>query len=254
MSKKILLLFCITISFACNTKNEKLTNVVILIDFSKSISPLTLEWYKEVVKKEVIIELDEKDQITVLPIDYGSSTGSIELLHANLAEKTFKYLLDSPINADKKIKTRKEKYLKEIAIGFDSTFNYSVSARVKYSLGTDVLGVLKQANKYYTINQNNLLIVFSDMINETEELDLNKNLTNQSDIQTILQKITVPQYGKWDIIIMTGDQPGMKIQKYHLLQKFWEEYFLKTNINMADYQSGGVSILKKKLKEYKTAF
>lgn len=252
MYKKYFFILSLILVFSCEQKVEKFSNFVILIDFSKSIPTQTLEWYRKIVKDEIIPNLGEKDQITVLPIDYGSSIGSSELLHANLNEQIFSYTLDSPVIASKKKQLRQTIYLNDIASGFDSTFNYSVTNRNKYSLGTDVLGGLKQANKYFENNQNNLIIIFSDMINETEDLNLDSSLKNSNDVESILNKLIIPEYNKFDLVVMTGELPFIKISQYKLLQKFWEEYCTKSNLNLLDYQSGGITILKKKLAAYKT--
>lgn len=253
MPKKKFLILLSALLFSCNTEIEKLTNIIVLLDFSKSIPSQTQLWYRTVVIEDIIPDLGEKDKITVLPIDYGSATSSSELLHADLSTQTFKYMLDSPVIAAKKKKSRKESFLKDIANGFDSTFNYSVNARSQYALGTDVLGGLKQANKYHVKNQNNLIIIFSDMINETEELSLARSMNSQTDINNQLKKITIPNFEKADVIVMTGEQPGLKINQYRLLQKFWGDFFAKTNLKLIDYESGGITILKKRLKEYKSS-
>ena len=169
MFRKFLLIIVVFLSFSCTSKNEKLTNIVILLDFSKSIPQKTQEWYRNTINTEIIANLGEKDQLTVLPIDYGSATGSTELLHADMNAKTFKYKLDSPVSGERPKNRRISTFLKDVSTIFDSTFNYALKERGKYALGTDVLGGLKQANKYIEKNQNNMIIIFSDMVNETEE-------------------------------------------------------------------------------------
>ncbi|HED05318.1 MAG TPA: hypothetical protein ENI61_01380 [Ignavibacteria bacterium] len=248
-----ILIFLSVVTFASCSKSKinTSTNIITLVDFSKSIPPSTLDWYKEVIKNSIIANLGEKDKITVLPIDYGSQTSSSEIFISDFEKQHFRKEFDSPLQQKTIVKRRLKIYKDSIEVLFDSAFSKAKNDRVKYSLGTDIIGGFTQANKYFIPGQNNLIVTFSDMIQETEQLNLNKNLSTEKDINLLLKKIQFPNYNKLDVFIMTGEQPKIKIKKYKLLKKFWSSYFSKTNLNLIQYESGGENILVNKINSYK---
>jgi hypothetical protein len=255
--KKIIIYFILGLLFAfviisCSKpKTCESSNIVCLVDFSASIPPSTLASYKDVIKNSIIANLGEKDKITVLPIDYGSQTSSSEIFVADLKKQPFRKEFDSPLQQDAVIKRRLKIYEDSIRILFESAFNIAKEERSKYSGGTDIIGGLEQASEYFLPGQNNLIIVFSDMVQETGQIDLHKYLFTEKDINLLLKKAPFPNFNKFDVFIMTGEQPKIKIEKYQLLRKFWQIYFSKSNLNLIQYESGGENILTDKINSYK---
>jgi hypothetical protein len=245
--------FLIVVTFiSCSKSNSvECCNYVCLVDFSASIPPSTLAWYKDVIKNSIITNLGEKDKITVLPIDYGSQTSSSEIFTADLQKQSFRKEFDSPLRQDAVIKRRFKIYVDSIGILFGSAFNIAKEERTKFSGGTDIIGGLEQASKYFLPGQNNMIILFSDMVQETGQIDLYKYLSTGKDIDLLLKKAPFPNFNKSDVFIMTGEQPKIKIEKYQLLRKFWQNYFSKSNLNFIEYESGGENILVNKINSYK---
>ncbi len=248
----LVFLFTITFFSCSNSKSNESSNFICLVDFSKSIPPSTLDWYREVIKNNIIANLGAKDRVTVLPIDYGSQTSSSEIFVADLQKQSFRKQFDSPLQQDIIAKRRLKIYIDSIEVLFDSAFNKAKVERSKYSQGTDIIGGFTQANKYFTPGQNNMMVAFTDMIQETEQLDLYKSLSSEKDINILLKKAPIPNFNKFDVFIMTGEQPKIKIEKYELLKKFWQTYFSKTNLNLIQYESGGENILVNKINSYKS--
>ncbi len=191
-----------------------------------------------------------KDKIVILPIDYGSETSSTELFFADMSKKDFKREMDSPVQGDKPERRRFEICKDSTIKSFDSVFSKAKIERGKYALGTDIIGGLKQADKYFAGDQNNLLVIFSDMIQETEEINLTKQLRSESDLKIIFKRVSIPILKNAEVVVMTGDQPAVKINQYNLLRKFWEEYLSKAHLTLTEYQSGGTNILAEKILSY----
>lgn len=237
--------------FSCsNSKTTRASNIICLVDFSKSIPPSTLDWYKSVIKNTIIANLGERDKITVLPIDYGSQTSSTEIFIADFAKQSFRKQFDSPLQQDQIAKRRLNIFRDSMEVLFDSAFDLARTARTKFSQGTDVIGGFSQANKYFQQGDNNLIVAFTDMIQETEQLNLFRNLSTERDIETLLKKAPLSNFNKIDLFVMTGEQPSVKINKYELLKKFWKEYFAKTKLNLLQYDSGGEDLLANKIQSY----
>ena len=238
--------------FSCsNSKIAKAANIICLVDFSKSIPPSTLDWYKSVIKNSIVANLGEKDKITVLPIDYGSQTSSTEIFIADFSKQSFRKQFDSPLQQEQIAKRRLNIFRDSMEVLFDSEFNAARAARTKFSQGTDIIGGFSQANKYFSPARNNLIVAFTDMIQETEQLNLFRNLSIERDIKTLIKKAPLPNFNRFDVFIMTGEQPNIKIEKYELLRKFWKSYFSKTNLNLLQYDSGGENLLADQINSYK---
>jgi|YelNatPaOPRAMG01_1025707.scaffolds.fasta_scaffold15862_2 hypothetical protein len=249
----IALVFLSTVTFvSCSkSKSPEYSNIICLVDFSKSIPPSTLDWYKDVIKNNIIANLGEKDKISVLPIDYGSQTSSSEIFIADLQKQSFRKQFDSPLQQDIVAKRRLKIFKDSVEVLFDSAFSKAREERSKYSQGTDIIGGFSQATKYFAPRGNNLIVAFTDMIQETEQLNLYKNLSSGKDINLLIKQAPIPNFNKFDVFIMTGEQPKIKIKKYELLKNFWHSYFAKTNLNLIQYESGGENILVNKINSYK---
>jgi hypothetical protein len=246
-------IFCICIiSFSCSTKSP-LNNIVCLVDFSKSIPASTLLWYENIIQDDIIKNLGEKDKITILPIDYGSQTSSTEIFRIDFETEIFRKELDSPLQQERIAERRLNIFRDSLKILLSASFEKAKMERRKFSQGTDVVGGVKQANKYILEGQNNLIIILSDMLNETEELNLFRGLSSSNDIKGLLKRIKIPTLNKADVLVMTGEQPNIKIEKYKLLKEFWEFFFSKTNLSFVDYESGGENILVNKINSYKNS-
>lgn len=246
----LILLTAVTFYSCSKFKAKETINIICLVDFSKSIPPLTLDRYKDVIKNNIIANLGENDKVTVLPIDYGSQTSSSEIFIADLQKQSFRKQFDSPLQQDIVAKRRLKIYKDSIEVLFDSVFSKAREERSRYSQGTDIIGGFAQANKYFASGCNNLIVAFTDMIQETEQLNLFKNLSSGNDINSLIKKAPIPNFNKFDIFVMTGEQPKIKIEKYELLKKFWHSYFAKTKLNLLQYDSGGENLLTNKIISY----
>jgi hypothetical protein len=241
-----------TLFFSCTPEAERASNIVCLVDFSKSIPPPTLSWYESIIQNNVIKSFGEKDKIIILPIDYGSQTSSAEIFFADFEKESFRKELDSPLQQEKVAARRINKYKDSLEVLFKSAFANTREGRNKFSQGTDVIGGIKQANKYFLPGQNNLIVIFSDMINETEELNLFTGLSSSKDINVLLKRIKIPEVNKAEVIVMTGEQPKIKIEKYKMLKEFWKSFFSNANLDLIEYGSGGENVLVNKINSYKT--
>jgi len=246
--QRAIFLFILFSTLISCSDNVKTVNFIVLVDFSGSIPIETTEWYIKVIKQDVIQNQGPNSRIVVLPIDYASSTNSTELLSSDLTLESFEKNLDPPNLREKKMKKRLQAFVKNLQVQFDSILNDVRKTRAKYSKGTDIIGGLELAQRYSYTNDKNIVIIFSDMVNETEELNLN-NFNSKPSILTLLKKC--PQVrGNYDIIVMTGEQPKIKIKEMKLLKEFWTKYFNKSQLNLIAYETSSRNILVRKLLEY----
>lgn len=232
-------------------QEEKALNLICLVDFSGSLPESTVDWYGETIKGHVIRNLGYNDKITVLPIDYASQTGSLEILHKNFGTIEFSRDLDSPTMKAKLRQRRFKSYVDSLIPDFQEEFEEARSLREDYSRGTDILGALKQSGKYINKEDNNLILIFSDMVHESDAHNFNRELNSEKSRKRIIQRVEDVVLPNTKVFVLTGMLPDMKIEKYELLKKFWNEYFNINNMDLIQYSSGGRSILVEEIKSYK---
>lgn len=242
-SLAIFLIGLVLMSFTeCEQKEvPKANNIICLVDFSSSIPEATAHWYKETIKNEIILKLSGKDKITLLPIDYGSATSSKELFKLDIKDMDFSNDFDPKLQKKELEKNRLIKYLNTEGFPlFDKAFETAQSERRGFSRGTDIIGALKQAVIYKdTVLYKNTIIVFSDMIQETEELNLESSYKKGRELSSLINEDEIDLLGM-NIITLTGEQPNMRINKFEAIQAFWQAYFPKQNGQLIDYNSGGL--------------
>lgn len=236
---------------SCGSAPEPV-NILCLVDFSSSVSKETLKWYGTVIKEDVISALGPSDKLIVLPIDFGSQSGSKEIFITDLGDKKFSNMFDSPTRKDDIVKRRLAAHLEKLSPAFDSSFNAAINSRDEYKHQTDIIGAVIQADKYYQKSSRNLIIVFSDMLQETENLDLPGVLNSSKDFQPVIEKIDISKLHNQDIMVITGEQPGFNSNFFNKLKKFWKLVFEKAGLNLLDFESAGRNFVPRQLELYRT--
>ena len=229
---------------------EKQVSVICLVDFSNSIPETTVKDYKDVIKTNIFRNLSFKDKILILPIDKGSKTSSVEIFSLDFEKYNFEKELASPTQKEQVEKRGLELFKDSILIKFDSLFNLASQNRQQYNSGTDVIGALSECNKYLTEKSQNIIILFSDMIQETEKINLPQYTANVELDKLIEKTDAVKLTLNSDLIVLTGEQPGLSAKQYDLTKYFWTKYFQKCNLNLLDYSSGGRKVLSDKISDY----
>lgn len=253
----VLLIFTISFQSCDEVKNileddeKESLNIICFIDFSGSIPKNTLEWYKNCVRDNIIKSMKIKDRIVILPIDYGSSTSSQEILTLDFSQFNYSKPL-TPIGQREKSESDLFNKIKDsIILKFDSNYVQTVLNREKFSGGTDIIGALRQSQKYIDNKTFNLVVIFSDMIMETENINLVSSYRKKTDTGKLVDKLDNITLDSTGVIILTGEQPDISVTQAEYTKNFWQKYFDKQKINLLDYNSGGISVLVKIFDSYK---
>ena len=253
MKKIFYLLFVIIILIGCKEfekvfNDEPPTIIITLVDFSKSIPESTINWYNQVITATLLPTLQVNDKLIVLPVDKAAQTSGIEIASIILAEESFSSVQDPPNQKQELIKRRIARFLDTVSVTFSNKFYEAKDQRSKYAVKTDIIGALKQATKYFNENAINSIVILSDMKQDTEEFNLENYLRSKPKPSALIDKISVTDLQNANIFILTGDQPNIGINDFNWLKDFWTVYFDRNNANLVSYESGGVSLLKVKLK------
>lgn len=223
-------------------------NLICFVDFSGSIPESTKEDYKNIIIKDIIPSLGIKDKIVILPIDYGTQTGSKEIFAVNFGDREYVSkmtpLNEKPAKEKSNLKLRKDSLIQSL------NENYSAISkeREKYAHGTDIFGALQTSKQYIGKDKNNLIIFFSDMEQSDGKINMEKELSNDINIEKLIEKSPTADLKETEIIVYTGEQPKLSIDKYKLYKEFWEKYFSRYSVKLASYESGNKSVIVEKLK------
>lgn len=229
--------------------SENPVNIICLVDFSSSIPEQTISSYKDIITYSINKNLSNKDKLLVLPIDYASQTSSTEIFTIDYSKFNFEKEFASPQQKEQLEKKALDNFKDSISKKIDSSFNNAVINRQQYSGGTDIIGALKECRKYVLDNSINLIVILSDMIQETDKIKL-PELKGEKDVINLVEKTDKVELGIIDVIVLTGDQPGLPQSQFDKTKMFWSKYFDKCGINLVDYSSGGRSVLTEKLAKY----
>lgn len=244
--------FCVIFLFqSCkyfgDGKREQGRNIVCVVDFSDSRNVNErLEFYMTVIKNNVIPKLDMKDRISVIPIDKASLTNSSDILLEDLSSHDFVPEMASPMEEDKITLDNLNNFKTELIGKFETSFHNAIQNRNSTNLGTDIFGALEIVKGKFASTNNNILIVFSDMMNYTNTLKMEpqNNEFNESTLNASLNKVPLIQLNNTIALILTGNQSSIVTQEHFTLVKtFWERYFEKSEVELFDYNSASVAKL-----------
>lgn len=230
-------------------KEEKPKNFICLVDLSGSIPAATTEWYGQTIKKELLANMGSRDILTTLPIDYGSLTASTELFKIDLNEYDFTNIYGSKFNKEENEHKRYLKFLDEEGyLMFEEAFSRAKETRTDFNKGTDILGALEQAVDYKMPEYDNYIIVFSDMIQETKALNLEGSYKSGTKLNDLIESGAINLEG-FKLIVLTGEQPGMTIEKFNAIKAFWESFIPQQGGVLIDYNSGGLNKLRNQMEK-----
>lgn len=250
MKTNLYILALLSISLFDSCKEEKPVNIICLVDFSKTIASSTVDWYGTTIQSNVINQMGFKDRLIVLPIDYGSQTSSQELYKLDFSENNYHNEYAGQDADELEITSHKDSINSAIK-KFGGSFKNAPKNRASFDSGTDIFGALKQAQKYIDTNSNNIIIIFSDMLQYTDATSMNfeDNMNTLNDVTKHLKIADKSDLGNSSILVLTGIQNNISPDKFICVKTFWEEYFQLCNGKLIDYSSGAVSQIDDFLKE-----
>jgi len=237
------MLALIAISLFSCTK-PKPSVIVTLPDLSKSRDTTVLNWYKAAIVNGVIAHMGPKDRLIGLPIDGASETYSQEIFTVDFSNNVYGNEFAGLQSAKLEKKSHHDS-LVSAGIAFSKAFDAAVVARRRFAKETDIIGALKQAGKYYVPNCDSILVLFSDMEQETDRQHINLATTaiTKSDYPSLLSQMEVSDLHGINVIIITGEQANISLERYELLKGLWTLYIQKCGGKLISYDSGSLTSL-----------
>jgi hypothetical protein len=281
---KIVLLVWLFGVYSCENMNElviKNKNIICLIDYSNSINDQTIENYNKCISL-ILKSMGPKDRLNVYPIDAASSTNRVAIISENYASAnkytgtTFKLDLPDSINppfkrdnendivSAKNIKKRINGYLEWVLPLIPKRMDSIKSIRTIYGHKSDIFSALYEVgysgfdliekDKHSDITKSmltastdeNHLIIFSDMVQESDIVDFNKKNLSKKDNEDIIQLLRdeemLPNLEQAKITIYMNNNSGhIDAKRIRKVRSFWSYYFSLEDVNTKGKKANFIS-------------
>lgn len=239
----LLIVLAVATLYSCDNVTSASPEVsnICLVDISGSIDNSNLMFYLENIQKSIIPFLNEKNSLVLLAIDNGSQTAAVPLFEVDMANMQFENPSD-PMTARKKLgEQRRKKYLQDISSSFINETMKNIEKRKAYAKKTDIFGSLKQIGRYAKNRTN--VIIFSDMINYSEESNMEKIINSKSSPLERIEEMPIIKGNKSiEIYVCTGDNTNLGTTAYNDLEAFWRIYFSNNDFKLIDYTSSNLKM------------
>jgi hypothetical protein len=259
----VLAIVCAVAVTGCDTGTHQRLNCICLIDYSGSLPDQTLRRYVEIISSDVLKHMGEWDRLVVLPIDEGAKTEAVTLVNEDFADNRFTYPSDGYAHAKDSLVMRLRHYADRNGPKVASELLREKDLRTRYTYYSDIFSALEQASgllerpqpdsfwprvgRFITgkkkIESTNVIIVFSDMIQESSECSFAgpEGCTPEAG-HAILEKLK-----SWNRIpdlqgctVFVNGRTGKNNLQVENNKSFWLQYFKEAHAELAayDYDSG----------------
>lgn len=244
---------------SCSSLVEKKRKVlIVLIDYSASNTDLILESYISIITETIFPNMRQYDCLVVVPIDEGSKMRPVKIIYEDLVEKQFSKRTDGFAHAGDSLRKRFMNYVKETAPKISETLRAQKQVRKEYTEYTDILGAIHQTTNLIEFNADggtirdmedfvlgkirlkseNVIILLSDMIQDSREYNFNKKHGIPSEqITPLLDGLkkfnSIPDLSGCKIFAIGAT--GKTSAQIDNIRSFWTEYFKQTNAELTSY-------------------
>lgn len=225
---------------SCTRPEPTGNNVICLVDLSDSGKTLERkEFYMNVIRDVIIPNLGVYDAITVIPIDDASVTNSAEIIRKDFSEINFEPEVASPMNIDRIIEENLKKTSMVLSAEFETLYRQALQNRSSYGSATDIFGAMEQAEKMLDINDTNIIIFLSDMMNYTDALKMEPGNSgfNKNSIDDALNRVPNYDFSGTKTLVLTGEMSDISTSHFNLVKSFWTSYFQRNGMTLYDYSS-----------------
>ncbi len=232
----------------CSQNEKRRINCICYIDYSGSLSEKTLNDYIDIIGNDLMKNLNQYDRLIVLPIDEGSLREPVKLINEDMSKMNFTKHSDGFTHSQDSITKRIHNYVITRCDFIRSTLKYQKDSRKHFADQTNIVGAIQQSKNLFEINDEddllkgagrfvsgknliiteNIVVLFSDMINESEDANFSNRIpSSEKEIDNLLLKLKnegkIPNLK--DIKVFVNGRTGKSNQQVERIQRFWEKYF-----------------------------
>lgn len=234
-------------------KNSPSTAVVVLVDFSGSIPPATAQFYADTIDSKILHELRGQDCLTVLPIDSRAESKSDPFFSIDLSHENFTDPHDGVAHKEEKERARLKTFLTDCSSKLRNGILTTARARSGFAGGTDLIGAVNAAADAFSNigGEKRILVVFSDMIQESPELNLRTTLAKAGDahVPSLIKRLQdsqrIPKLtGVKVVVVGAGDTVGSDVAirdeapYFRSIRLFWIEFFKQAGARLEEHNYG----------------
>lgn len=242
---------------ACTGDHVRRRNVIVLVDYSSSITQPELDRFASTIRRDVLSNLRAADALSVFPIDAGAELRDQRISGIDLNNLDFSRQTDGVTHRSDSVAVRLHAFLAAAADTLIRAVELGRSNRKEFKDETDILGALDEVEGQLehssapsrfsefrramlgeaTIEVTNVVIVCSDMINESPDADFEHRPPTHEEISKLLAALRnagrLPDLHGVDVFVVgrTGHDP----KQVEAVKSFWSDYFLATGANLQAY-------------------
>ena len=235
----------------------KRKNVICLIDYSGTIRPETLDIYARTLSNDVFMSLASADKMVLIPIDEGSRIKAVQLLYYDLSKQEFDKNIKSVTRHQDEIDRRLNEFKKQNQESIYKTVIQEKEKRKEFTNLTDILAALEQVSPNMEhleqpstpthilhglsgeseMTSENVIIIFSDMIHESNDLNFLRITLDEKTINKIISDLKasnrIPNLtGSKVFVCGSTAKTNAMIDS---IQNFWKKYFEEAHADLKIY-------------------
>lgn len=248
---------------SCTGSDEERRNVLVLIDYSGSTSGDQVLRYASTIARDVVGLLHEHDAIAVYPIDGGAVTRNGQIVGFDLQRQDFADRKDFVTHASEEVQKRITAFLVTAADSVERAVRSERDHRRRFAGRTDILGALNGLSQHLEHDQpisraaaiwngavgqrhvrtQNIIVICSDMINESDAGDFEAHTPTVSEADTVVARLrrtgAIPEL-KDALVFVTG-RTGRNAQQVDGIKAFWVALFREAHADLRayDFDAGG---------------
>lgn len=250
----VALALVLVLGAACGEKAPESTTVVALVDFSGSVPASTVAFYANSIESKVWQELTAHDRLTILPVDSRAESKMDPFFAIDLSHTNFSDTHDGFAHKAEKEGVRLQAFIKDQSQKLKDAVVAAAGVRSSFRAGTDLIGAFHAAANTFpaTGADRRLLLVFSDMIQESPELNL-RSLAQAGDarVESMIKELEdrkrIPKLtGVTVVVVGAGEtgaaESGSKTRDegayFRAVRSFWLHFFERAGAKLEERNYG----------------
>ena len=229
---------------ACST--ERGVSVSVLVDMSSSVKAETQQFYVTAIGDNILSGLDAKDALEVRPIDSSSEQRSEALYSVDLTRQNFARKGDGFAKAPEKVAARVREFIASERTKLEEALRVAAERRRAFSNQTDIIGALNGLGARTGDDQQRprVIVLFSDMIQESLELDLRRYADEHEDeaarkVDKFQKLGRLPALkGATVVVVGAGEGETASAVAFRAVRTFWLEFFGRAGATLTEGDYG----------------
>lgn len=253
---KLIVIILLTTLFGCAGTVEKRRNIICLIDFSGTINQKTLDTYTRILSKDVLLNLGKYDKLAILPIDEGAKTNPVYLGYFDLSSENFENSNDGLTHKEELEKKRVKEFLINKSDSLKTHLIEQKESRKMFTNYTDIVNAIGQVYTKLEKNEEisdgqevwngivgettfdveNILIICSDMIHESKEINFRNSNSDRLKFFLTELKNSNRIVDLSNVAVFINGRTGSNNKTVENVEQFWKSYFREANANLKSYE------------------